>query len=125
MATHDIHEIPLKRGLLWLTCLMVLGILEVHYFLPSATIAILPFTFVLVTLMLGNNVFENTPFVAFCRKSSILIYLLHGVIKQVFVILTGIGYGLIMFIVTWSISVLFAYIIIKGSEKYSLLRRLY
>ena len=125
MATHKLHKIPLWRGLLWLLCLIVLGILEMHFLLPSSNIAILPLIFVLVSLLLDNNMFDNTPFVSFCRKSSILIYLLHGVIKQILVIMTGMGYASIMFIVTWSISMLFAYIIINGSERFSLLKWLY
>ena len=125
MAKHEGRPIKNKTGLLLLLLFLIIAVLEVRFFLPSATIGILPLTFILVLLLINNNFMENTPFVGFCRKSSILIYLLHGVIKHILVMVTEVGYGPTMFMVTWTISVLFAYIIIKGSGKFSLLRKLY
>lgn len=125
MAKHEGRTMKNKTGLLLFLLFLIIAFLEVRFFLPSATIGILPLTFILVSLLIHNNYVENTPFVSFCRKSSILIYLLHGIVKQILVILFGIGYGIPMFLITWLLSVMGACLIIHLGSRVKILRILY
>ena len=125
MAKHEGRTMKNKTGLLLLLLFLIIAVLEVRFFLPSATIGILPLTFILVTLLINNNLVENTPFVGFCRKSSILIYLLHCVVKDILVIVMGIGYGFPMFLFTWCLSIIAAVVIIQGSKRIKIFKLLY
>lgn len=126
MANKEIvKSIPFRYLLLSLIPLFVIAALEGRYIMPRATISILPITFIIVLLLLNRNIVDYSPFVAFCRKSSILIYLLHGVIKQIIILFTGIGFGIPLFLGAWLVSIAGAYLIIWGSKYFKILTKLY
>lgn len=94
------------------------------YHKTDVFISLIPLTALLVYMLTSIDIHLNQTLALFMRKSSILIYLSHAVFIQ-FLGYLGIACGAMCFMCTLILSIMFSCVIIFGSTKFAVLKKMY
>ena len=111
-----------------LICLFIIAFFETSfcrhlYRENDSYISLLFITFFLMVYLINYNYDVPHTITIYCRKSSILIYLLHYIILFMLKTFYDLDFGFEMFIICLVVSMIIAYTIISYSERYPILKK--
>lgn len=124
-----LNKVTIKNYIL-ICVLIILGvfmIMEVTwcknmYMITDSYFSLLPVTFFITLFLISNNINVPNSITKLCRQLSILIFFIHYIIIVMLQNVFAMEYSILMFLITLSLSFILSFIMIKLSEKYSMLK---